>query len=280
MKQIAPHIYIEHGYRGVTVGCVITDSGVICIDSPRLPADARAWRAQIAKHTDRPIHFVVLTDGQRDRIAGLQYLGGVVVAHEAAWEKMKSYGDTVRSQVADSLSDHPDAAAEVAANLHIVLPQITFTNQLTLYKSDPIILRHVGGATAGSAWVHLPQQGVLFMGDLLAFRAHPATGEGDIATWLDLLAQVGDKSFAAKTLVPGRGASCNKTALEPMAGYLRAMRARVQSLLRSRRPRAETALLVPEFLARYPVSEGERESAERRIKAGLDHLYDALKSKK
>jgi len=275
MKQIAPHIYVEHGYHGVTVGCIVTDSGVICIDSPTLPAHARAWRAQIAKHTDRPICFVVLTDGQRDRIASLQYLGGVVVAHKAALETIKNYGDTVRQQVDDSLPNSSDAD-----DWRITLPQITFTDKLVLYKDAPIVIQRVGGATEGSVWVHLPQQGVLFMGDLLAFRAHPATSEGDLATWLDLLNKVGDKSFAAKTLVPGRGGPCNKAALEPMADYLRAMRARVQSLLRLRRPRAETALLVREFLARYPVSENEREFAERRIKAGLDHIYDMLKSKK
>lgn len=280
MKQIAPHVYVEHSYRGVTVGCIVTNSGVICIDSPMLPADARAWRAHIAKITDKPVRFVVLTDGHRDRILGLQYLGGIVVAHRAMWEKMNSYGDTFRQQVADLLSDHPNAAAEIASNLNVVLPQITFTDKLVLYKDSPIVIQHVGGATEGSVWVHLPQQGVLFMGDLLAFRAHPVTCEGDIAAWLDLLDKVGDKSFAAKILVPGRGRSCNKTAIEPMADYLRAMRARVQSLVRSRRPRADTALLVSEFLARYPVPEHEREHIQERIRAGLDHVYDALRGKK
>jgi cyclase len=282
MKQIAPNIYVEDGYRGVTVGCIVTDAGAICIDSPMLPADARDWRAQIAKHTDKPVQFVALTDAHRDRILGVQYLGGAVVAHEAAWDKMKSLGDAFRQQAADSVAPcGAEAAAEIAADLHIVLPQITFVDTLALHLGNmPVIIRHVGGATPGSVWVHLPQSNVLFMGDLLTVNYHPWMAEGDIAAWIKLLDQVQRKDFAAKVIVPGRGSPARKAALGPMAAYLNAMRTRVQALVRSRKLKAETAQLVPEFLARYPVAEDDRECVQRRIKVGLDHLYDTLKSKK
>lgn len=282
MKQIAPNIYVEDSYRGVTVGCIVTDAGVICIDSPMLPADARDWRAQIAKRTDKPVRFVVLTDAHRDRILGVQYLGGVVVAHEAAWDKMKNLGDAFRQQAADSVSPcGAEAAAEVAADLRIVLPQITFVDTLGLYLGAlPVIIRHVGGATPGSLWVHLPQSNVLFMGDLLTVKYHPSAAEGDLATWLELLDQVQQKDFVAKVIVPGRGSPARKAALAPMARTLNAMRTRVQALVRSHKPKAETAQLVPEFLARYPVAEDDRECVQRRIKAGLDHIYDSLKGKK
>jgi len=282
MKQIAPNIYVQDSYRGVTVGCIVTDAGVICIDSPMLPADARDWRAQIAKRTDKPVRFVVLTDAHRDRILGVQYLGGVVVAHEAAWDKMKSLGDAFRQQAADSVAPcGAEAAAEVSADLRLVLPQITFVDTLALYLGNlPVIVRHVGGATPGSVWVHLPQSNVLFLGDLLTVSTHPSVAEGDLAAWLQVLDQVRQKDFAAKILVPGRGSPAHKAALGPMTHYLSAMRERVQALVRARQPKAETAQLVPEFLARYPVGEDGRECVERRIKAGLDHIYDSLKGKK
>jgi glyoxylase-like metal-dependent hydrolase (beta-lactamase superfamily II) len=283
MKQIAPNIYVQDGYHGVTVGCIVTDAGAICIDSPMLPADARDWRAQIAKRTGKPVRFVVLTDAHRDRILGVQYLGDpVVVAHEAAWDKMKSLGDAFRQQAADSVAPcGADAAAEVSADLRLVLPQITFVDTLALYLGDlPVIIRHVGGATPGSSWVHLPQSNVLFMGDLLTVNYHPSAAEGDLAAWLELLGRVQQKDFAAKVIVPGRGAPARKAALASMAGYLDTMRERVQALVRARKPRADTAQLVPEFLARYPVAADDRECVQRRIKAGLDHIYDTLKIKK
>ena len=283
MKQIAPNIYVQDSYRGVTVGCIVTDAGVICIDSPMLPADARDWRAQIAKRTGKRVRFVVLTDAHRDRILGVQYLGSpVVVAHEAAWDKMKSLGDAFRQQAADSVAPcDADAAAEVSADLRLVLPQITFVDTLALYLGNlPVIIRHVGGATPGSVWVHLPESNVLFLGDLLTVNTHPSAAEGDLVVWLKVLTQVRQKDLAAQVLVPGRGSPARKAALAPMTHYLSAMRERVQALVRSRQPKAETAQLVPEFLARYPVAQDDRECVERRIKAGLDHIYDSLKGKK
>ena len=282
MKQIAPHIYVKDNYRGVTVGCIVTDAGVICIDSPMLPADARDWRAQIAKLSPKPVRFVVLTDANRDRILGVQYLGGTVVAHEDAWEKIKSLGDTFRQQAADSLAPcGADAAADVAADWRIALPQITFTNRLMLFHGDvPVVIQHVGGATPGSVWVHLPKQNVLFMGDLATPNVHPLAAEADLATWLDVLRQVQDKNFPAKLIIPGRGSPCKKVALGPTAAYLRTMRARVQAHIRSRKPRADMALLISEFLDRYSVADDDLDCIQRRIRAGLDHIYDTLKSKK
>ena len=278
MKQIAPHIYVKDTYRGVTVGCIVTDAGVICIDSPLLPADARDWRAQIARLSPKPVRFVVLTDANRDRILGVQYLGGTVVAHEVAWEKMKSLGDAFRQQAADSLAP---CDADVAADWRIALPQITFTNKLVLFQGDvPVVIQHVGGATPGSVWVHLPKQNALFMGDLATPNVHPLAAEADLATWLDVLRQVQNKNFPAKLIIPGRGSPCKKAALEPTANYLRTMRARVQAHIRSRKPRADLALLVSEFLGRYPVADDDLDCIQRRIRAGLDHIYDTLKSKK
>jgi cyclase len=281
MKQVAPGIFIENGYRGVTVGCIVADAGAICIDSPMLPADARDWRAQIARLTRKPVQFVVLTDAHRDRILGVQYLGGAVAAHEATWEKMKSLGDAFRQQAADSVAPcSAEAAAEVAANFHLVLPQLTFVDTLVLHLGNlPVFIRHVGGATPGSVWVHLPQSNVLFMGDLLTLNYHPMAAEGDVAAWLQLLDQVRQKDLA-KVIVPGRGSPARKKAIAPMADYLGAMHTRVQALVRSRKPKAETAQLVPEFLGRYPVAEQDRECVQRRIKAGLDHIYDTLKSQR
>jgi cyclase len=280
MKQIAPHIYVNDDYRGVTVGCIVTDAGVICIDSPTLPADARDWREQIATLSPKPVRFVVLTDANRDRLLGVQYLGGTVVAHEDAWEKIRSFSETCRQQPADSLVPC-GVDAQNAADWRIALPQITFTDQLVLFHGDiPVVIQHVGGVTPGSVWVHLSQQSVLFTGDLVTPNVHPLAAEADLATWLDVLKQVQDKKFPAKLIVPGRGSPCRKAALQPTAQYLRTMRTRVQAHIRSRKPRADLALLASEFLKRYPVADDDLDCVQRRIRAGLDHIYDTLKSKK
>ena len=41
MQKLAKDIYVESGFAGVTVGAVVTSEGIVCIDAPTHPADAR-----------------------------------------------------------------------------------------------------------------------------------------------------------------------------------------------------------------------------------------------
>ncbi len=44
MHQIEPGILYENSYFGVTLGALISPSGVIMIDAPLRGEEARAWR--------------------------------------------------------------------------------------------------------------------------------------------------------------------------------------------------------------------------------------------
>lgn len=283
MNRTANNVYVSTGHRGVNVGAIVTPMGVICVDAPMLPADARDWRAEIASVTDLPIRYIVNTDAHRDRILGQQWLGGAVIATESTAEKMRGCGDTFRQQVADFLSHHgaPDAAEEIAVSLKVVQPQITFNGRLVLHAAQPRVeVWNVGGANPGSAWVMLPDAGVVFAGDLLTLNMHPAMSEANTRVWLERLTELRKPSFPAKKIVPGRGSIAKKSDTQVMSKYLRDVRSRVRRLITARQPKTEAATLVSGFLPRFPIAEGERERVQRRIRAGLEHVYDELKQEK
>ena len=280
MDRLNNTLLVSSDYRGVTVGAIVTPVGVICVDAPMLPADARDWRAQIAAATGRPIRYVVNTDAHRDRVLGQQWLGGAVVSTEFTAEKMRGYGDTFCQQVADFLAHHgaPEAAEEIVAGLKVVQPQISFTGRLVLHFEAPRVeVWQVGGANPGSAWVLVRDAGVVFAGDLITLNAHPVMSESDTRLWLERLAELRKPTFVAKRIVPGRGPVTRKADTQIMSRYLRDVRAKVRALIKTRRPKAEVAALVPSFLARFPIAEGERERMQRRIRAGLEHVYDEMK---
>ena len=77
--------------------------------------------------------------------------------------------------------------------------------------------------------------------------------------------------------MPGRGPLVDKSATEPVSSYLRLARRRVQSLYRAGRPRADTSSLVPELLALFLYCEDDLERIQRRVKGGLDRIYEELK---
>jgi len=285
MDKLSPNVYVETGYRGSTVGAILTPVGVIAVDTPLLPAEARHWREQIAQLTPLPITHLIYTDGHRDRVLGHQWLGGQVVAHEATWERMRSYSDALRQQVVEFLSHHgaPEAAAEIAQHLQLGLPQLTLSNHssLTLHAAKPqVSVRPVGGANPGSLWVELPDQGVVFAGDLVTLNTHPFMSESHTATWLDRLAELRSPDYFATKIVPGRGSSFRRQDTQKVVDYLADMRTEVARVLADRRARLDPAALMPQFIGRFPIPPGEHERVQRRIRTGLERVYEELKAEK
>jgi glyoxylase-like metal-dependent hydrolase (beta-lactamase superfamily II) len=285
MDKLTPQVLVESGYRGCTVGAIVTPSGVVCVDTPLLPADARHWRRRLVDLFDQPIVHTIYTDGHRDRVLGQQWLGGMVVAHEATWEKLRSYGDAMRQQVVEFLMHHgaPEAAEELARHLQLGLPQLTVSNggTLILHLGKPkIVVRPVGGATPGSVWVELPDQGVVFAGDVVTQSTHPFMSESNTAIWLERLAELRAADFFATKIVPGRGSRYRRADTQKMTRYLTEMRKRVQQLMTERRNKFDAAELLPEFLGWFPIPNDEHERVQRRIRTGLEKVSEELKTEK
>ena len=78
-------------------------------------------------------------------------------------------------------------------------------------------------------------------------------------------------------IVPGRGALCDRSATRALSDYIALARRRVRSLHTAGRARADVSTLVSEILEQFPVSDDSRDLVQRRVKSGLDHLYEELK---
>ncbi len=280
MRQIAQDTYVETGYRGVNVGFVVTGEGVIVVDTPMIPAQARRWREVIAEVTDQEITYVINTDYRHERILGNQFFPAPVVAHELAWERMKDYEDeTFRQRIIASFRDEPEVAAELAA-LRIVTPQITFTDRLTIYRGGKTIqLIHIGGPTPATSLVYIPEEGVLFAGDVVVNGMHPFMEEADSKQWLRALNYVRRPWIRAEIIVPGRGEVCGKEDTYKLSEYIRHLRSRVRSLYRAGWGKAEVAALVAEVMDFFPVAEEEREEVMRRIRANVERLGEEIRAK-
>jgi cyclase len=285
MDKLTSQVFVESGYRGCTVGAIMTPIGIVCVDTPLLPADARRWRQRLAELFNQPIAYTIYTDGHRDRVLGQQWLGGMVVAHEATWEKLRSYGDAMRQQVIEFLVHHgaPDASEELSRHLQLGLPQLTLSNggTLTLHIGKPkIVVRPVGGATPGSLWVELPDQGVVFAGDVVTQSTHPFMSEANTAIWLERLAELRSADYFATKIVPGRGGGYKRADTQSVTDYLTEMRTRVRQLLTERRGKFDAAELLPEFLDWFPIPDDEHERVQRRIRTGLEKVAEELKTEK
>ena len=279
MKEIASNVYASTEFPGVNVGFIVMPEGAIAVDAPILPQDARAWRQQVVEIAGGPILYVVLTDTHPDRLLSAGLLEAPIVAARAAHDQASAYTEGFWRGVVESWARRFPEAADDLSGVSVVLPEVMFSSGLILHKGGvDVTVKRVDGAAPGSAWVYLPEQDVLFAGDTVVAGSHPfLRAAPDTKAWLRTLTALRRARFSKTTIVPGRGPLCGQAASRPLSEYIVLARRRVRSLHTSG-ARPDVGDLVAEMLPLFPVPEDERELVPRRIKAGLDRLYEELET--
>ncbi|HET91561.1 MAG TPA: MBL fold metallo-hydrolase [Chloroflexi bacterium] len=283
MKEITSNVYVSTEYPGVNVGFVILPEGVIAIDVPTLPRHARAWRQRILETAGKRILYLVLTDEHPDRLlsAGIfsESEAMPIVAARPVYERAVVYTDGFwRSVVEGWTRRYPEHANDLLG-LQGALPEIMFTTRLMLHKGgETVTVEHIAGAAAGSAWIHLPEKGVLFVGDTVVTDLPPVLSvASDTKAWLTTLTALRRSRFSDTIFVPGRGSLGDQSSTRAVSDYLALVRRRVRSLHASGQARAEVALVVAELMSGYSIPDEERDWVQRYVKAGVDRVYEELR---
>jgi len=101
----------------------------------------------------------------------------------------------------------------------LTLPSRTFEGRLDLRVGDrPVSLLEVGPAhTAGDVVVHLPDEGVVFSGDILFHGGHPIVWAGPVANWIAACERI--LELAPTVVVPGHGPLATPAAVADLKGY-------------------------------------------------------------
>lgn len=293
MKEIVPNVYVSteiHNIIHINVGLIALPHGVIAVDVPTLPTDARTWREQIRQIGKGPLLYIVLTDGHPDRLLSLDILRGddpvPVVATWPAYGRVASYTDGFWRSVVDMWNRRvPGVADEVSPEKeNRPLPEMMFTGKLTLHKGgEDVVLKQVSGAAPGSLWVHVVSAGqeVVFVGDTLVVGEHPVMSAApDTGKWLETLVDLRRVRHAGRIIVPGRGRSpADPADSRPLSDYIATIRRRVSSMLRrGEYSRPDVAALVSELLPYFPVPDDALDLIQRRVKANVEQVYAELRS--
>jgi glyoxylase-like metal-dependent hydrolase (beta-lactamase superfamily II) len=279
MKEIAPNIYVSTDYPGVNVGAIVFPEGIIAVDAPTLPQDARAWRDLLVETTGLPILYVVLMDGHADRLLSAGLLEAPIVAVRGAYERASGYTDGFWRSVVDGwVRCHPHTADDLMG-VRGTLPEIMFTSDLTLHKgAGELTVQQVSGSAPGSAWIHIRERDVLFGGDTVVVNTPPfLDAVPDSKALLDTLSGLRRARFKNTVIVPGRGPICSQDDTKVLSQYLALARRRMRSLHATGQTRPDLAPAVAEMMSFFSIPVDEHDLVQRRVKAGLDRLYEELR---
>jgi len=253
MKEIAANIYASTEFPGLNVGFIVMPRGAIAVDAPVLPHDARAWRQRIIETAGGPILYVVLTDAHPDRLLSAGLLDAPIVAARGAYDRASVYTEGFWRGIVEGWVRRYPEMAEGLSGTSVALPEIMFTDSLTLHKGGTALtVSQVNGAGPGSAWVHLPDKDVLFAGDTVVAGGHPFLHAApDTKAWLNTLRALRRPRFSETKIVPGRGPLCDQAASRPLSDYIALARRRVRSM-HVAGGRVDVSALVAELLPFFP----------------------------
>lgn len=212
-------------------GFVVTGRGVVVIDTLDKPARGHELAAAIKARTDRPIILVINTHHHYDHVFGNQAFDAPVVAHRTLSEQLAQAAarDLMPVALAARLSEHPEDRW-LADELELTYPNVLFENHLTL-SLPPIrmILEHLGGHTPDSCIVDLPDEGVVFSGDLVFEGRVPYLRQAHVEDTLKALRRL--QRLGARIVVPGHGDICDVTYVIFLMEYIESLQGKIKELI-------------------------------------------------
>jgi len=219
--QLKPNVYWVEGGGGNS-GVIVGDTGVIVVDAKTTPAQGKELLENIAKITPKPVTTVILTHSDGDHVNGLASFpaGITIIAHENnKAEQQKALAAGGRGAPP---ADH--------------LPtQVVAKNKENL-KIDGVkiqVLHWAPAHTSGDLVVYLPDQKIVFTGDIIATQLPDplihleknGSSEGWITTTKGIVALNADQ------FVPGHGDVLMKDAVQKRLTEAEAKRAKIKDLV-------------------------------------------------
>lgn len=203
--QIGMGLYAYTAEGDPNTGIIVGDDGVMVIDAQATPAIAGDVVARVAKVTDKPVKYVLLTHYHAVRALGASaFKGAEILASNATRDLIAERG---KQDMDSEIGRFPRLfrAAETISGL--IWPTITFPDQISVWLGRrEVRIVHIGrGHTAGDVIAIVPDAGVVFSGDLVEHKAACYCGDAHFTDWLATLDHLAE--LQANALLPGRGAT-------------------------------------------------------------------------
>jgi glyoxylase-like metal-dependent hydrolase (beta-lactamase superfamily II) len=236
--QVEAGLYAYTAEGDPNTGVIIGDDAVMVIDAQATPAIAGDVVARIAKVTDKPVKYVLLTHYHAARTLGASaFKGAEILASDATRHMIVERG---KEDMNSEIGRFPRLFRSAETIPGLTWPTITFPDQISVWLGRrEVRIIHVGrGHTAGDVIAVVPDAGVVFSGDLVESTSACYGGDAHFSDWLATLDHLAE--MQASALVPGRGAALTsretvKDAIELTADFISTLYNSVEESVRKGR---------------------------------------------
>ncbi len=248
------------GYAVGNAGIVSLGERTLIFDTCITPAAARDLKHAAKALTGNPVTLVVNSHYHNDHIRGNQVFAGAELISTTLTRTMidtKGRGElaqdvaTAHSRLDENLREMETATrprrvrdlrilaaihrglTESLADVELILPHTTFDSEMIFHgtKRTAQLLTYGGGHTESDAMLYLPEEKILFIGDLIFVQHHPYLADGDPPTLREILKRV--RALEVETFVAGHGPLATWDAVNANQAYLDAVDDAVRQVLQA-----------------------------------------------
>lgn len=221
-ERVFAYVQADGGWFVNNTGFMVGRTGVVSVDTCATVDRTEAYLRAIGGVTDRPVRTLVNTHHHGDHTYGNFLLpGATIVGHERVREALLAWGRPPEPR-------HWEPVAW--GDVELAPPFVTYDDELRVHVDDMRCeVRYVGrpAHTVADSIVWIPEERVLFSGDLLFNGVTPLMSHGSVAGALRVLDDI--EELAPDVVVPGHGPVGDAAMIDDVRRYLRF----VQDLARS-----------------------------------------------
>src|SRR4030088_2058384 len=181
--KLSDHAYAYTAEGDPNTGIVVGDDAVMVIDTQATPVMAQDVVRRIREATSKPIKYVVLSHYHAVRVLGAaEEKPEHIIASRDTYDLIVERGE---ADMKSEIERFPRLFRAVESVPGLTWPTMIFERRLTLWMGKlQVELMQLGrGHTKGDTVVWLPQERILFSGDLVEFDATPYTGDAYLTDW-------------------------------------------------------------------------------------------------
>jgi len=278
VKQVASDVYFFFDFNGSNAVFLVTDDGVLLIDTRTHPREGRDLLERIRKVTDKPVKWVINSHFHGDHHMGnsvFKDLGATFVAQEETARIMQRVQPKEMARRVEGFRSRGYDPADVK----LVLPDVTFDNKMTIRLGGrEVRLFYLGpGQQAGDTFVQFPHARLLFTPGAFAKHSMPnMLFTPSVDNWIKLLDQVA--VMDVDTILPAHGDIATRADVKELAAMLADEYATVKDAVNRgvSLDQATTALTFPQYKdwRNYARLQGEIKALYELIQTGRRSYLD------
>jgi cyclase len=274
VKQIASDLYFFYDYDGSNSVFLVTDAGVLVIDTREHPRAGQDLLARIRKVTDKPVKWVINSHFHGDHNYGnatFQAAGATFVAQQETARIMKLVQPKEMARRQGYFKEHNYDPKEVK----LILPDVTFDKQMSIYLGGrEIRLMYFGpGQQAGDTFVLFPHDRALFTPGAFTTRSMPNMAfTTSVDNWIQMLDQVAARKDY-DVILPAHGDVAHREDIKELQSMLADEYTTVKAAVAKGMPlaQAQATLTFPQYKDWRNYS---------RLKSEIQNLYELIQTGK